>query len=343
MPVKMEDIVMLMRGFFTMPVLANFGRLGILEKMMTSSTFTIDDFTNIPNKDLLRNSIRYLLRLDFISGVKEQEGLYELTELGREIFQRCHSFYVPYSYRQYMENFRTQLLSTDSDIKNDIDKIDNLTGSGNTHQRYFLPALSFLKRRVNFDLIADIGCGDGHFLSAVLKRLPHKRAVGIDISETAIDVTYQNLCKDHSEETVRTICSDAFDVEKWSKALIEIAKSDKIVISMWFLIHEISRNKPENVIKYLLRIHELFPEAAIILGDLVRQDDDILSAHKNSSIMPEYLFFHDLSGQGILSWNGYKCILEQIPYQLSYEMIFDEVSDNEGRQIPSAFVWCLTP
>ena len=53
--------------------------------------------------------------------------------------------------------------------------------------------ISFLKRKIQFDVIADIGCGDGQFLSALLKNIPDKKVVGIDISELSTETTYKNL------------------------------------------------------------------------------------------------------------------------------------------------------
>ena len=40
--------------------------------------------------------------------------------------------------------------------------------------------------------------------------------------------------------------------------------------------------------------------------------------------MPEYLFFHKVSGQGILSWKDYKSLLVDCPYRLEYEWKFDD-------------------
>ena len=56
MAVRMEDVTMLMRGFFSMPVLASFGRLGILERMLSAETFGMEDFSHIPNRKLLEDS-----------------------------------------------------------------------------------------------------------------------------------------------------------------------------------------------------------------------------------------------------------------------------------------------
>ncbi len=165
----------------------------------------------------------------------------------------------------------------------------------------------------------------------------------IDISKLSTEETCKNLREQYPQLEVTTVCSDALDVKKWSKEVLRTAGTGKIVIAMWFLLHEISRNKPENVVEFFRQIHELFPTTPIVVGEIVRQTDDILSNNNARSIMPEYLFFHEMSGQGILPWEGYREVLNDIPYELLFERLFDEAPGNDGKKTPSAFVWCLMP
>jgi len=81
----------------------------------------------------------------------------------------------------------------------------------------------------------------------------------------------------------------------------------------------------------------------VIIGEIVRQEDAALAASHRESIMPEYLFFHDLSGQGVLSWKEYHEIRLQIPYRLVAERLFDEIAGEDGRKEPSSFIWGLVP
>jgi SAM-dependent methyltransferase len=224
-----------------------------------------------------------------------------------------------------------------------VERLENVIGSGITHQRYFPPAISFLKRKATFEVIVDVGCGDGHFLSAVLRSIPDKKVVGIDISNVSTEAAYKNLVDQYPEQDVKMVCSDACDVEKWSGAIGCVGGTEKVVICLWFLLHEVSRNRPGNIIEFLNKVHEQFSDSLIVIGEVVRQSDAILSKNSRSSIMPEYLFFHELSGQGILSWDQYQEILDNVPYELVFERLFDEVLDDEGNRVPSAFVWCLTP
>lgn len=338
-----EDIVVLLRGFFSTPIISSFGRLGVLETMRSASSFTVNDFPNIPNKKLLQDSFRYFVRIGLIKNIDGQGEVYRASDLGKEIFRRANSFYVPHSYFEYMYRYHDLIQNPPAKIECEVERLENVIGSGKTHQRYFPPAISFLKRKVNFDVIVDIGCGDGQFLSAFLRGMPGKKVVGIDISKLSTEATYKNLREQYPEQEITMVCADALDVKKWSKEVLCVTGTRKVVISMWFLLHEISRNKPDNIVEFFRKIHELFPAAPIVVGEVVRQSDDILSKHCAKSIMPEYLFFHEMSGQGILSWEEYQGILHNIPYELLLEKLFDEASDNDGEKIPSAFVWCLMP
>ncbi len=338
-----EDIVVLLRGFFSTPMISVLGRMGVLESMGSASSFTVSDFPDVPNKKLLQDTISYFVRIGLLEKVKDKNGVYAGSELGKEIFRRAQSFYVPHSYFDYMHHYQDLIQDPSGNARREVERLENVIGSGRTHERYFPPAISFLKRKVSFDVIVDIGCGDGGFLSAFLKEVPGKKVVGIDLSKLSTEETLRNLKREYPQLDITVICSDALDVKKWSERVISAAGTGKTAIAMWFLLHEISENKPEKIVDFFRRVHDLFPDAPVVVGEVVRQGDDVLLKNSARSIMPEYLFFHEMSGQGILSWDGYREVLKKIPYELSMERLFDESPGSDGKKVPSAFVWCLKP
>lgn len=336
-----EEMIHLMRGFFAMPVISNFGRLGVLEKFIKNNEVSHEEFENIPNTQVLKKSFDYLARLSLL--IRLENGHFQATPLGREIFKRHSSFYVPHSYHEYMNSFDKLLTDESIQLGEEVDRLENVIGSGKTHQRYFLPAISFLKRKVQFDCLCDVGCGNGYFLREGMRSLNDISIAGVDLSPISVKTTSNNLKVEFADRKIKLVCSDAFDIDYWANQLKSFIADQKVALSMWFLIHEISQNDPEIVIKYLNEIHAHFPKAPLVLGELVRHDETVLSNHRNLTIMPEYLFFHDLSGQGILSWDCYQDLLSKIPYSVAVERTFDELQDENGRHIPSAFVWCLIP
>jgi SAM-dependent methyltransferase len=338
-----EDIAVLLRGFFAVPVISSLGRLGALDVMRSATSFTADDLVCIANKQLLNDTFRYLLRIGLLQKEDGLEGAYAASELGKEVFRRANSFYVPHSYYEYMYHYHQMLQDPSVREKCKVERLENVIGSGITHQRYFPPAISFLKRKADFNVLVDIGCGDGQFLLAFLKAVSVKKVIGIDLSEVSTKSTYENVSTKYPHQPLVTICSDALDVAGWSRKVLEEASGAKVAISMWFLLHEISRNDPANLVEFFCRIHEVFPESLIVAGEVVMQSDEILVRQNEKSLMPEYLFFHEMSEQGILSWSGYREALAAIPYTLVFERLFDEASDARGNKMPSTFVWGLMP
>jgi hypothetical protein len=73
----------------------------------------------------------------------------------------------------------------------------------------------------------------------------------------------------------------------------------------------------------------------VVLGDIVAVRLNVLVATHDISIMPEFLFFHELSNQGVSGWEMWQCILHQVPYELSAQRPLDSVVDQDGAHIPS--------
>ena len=67
-----------------------------------------------------------------------------------------------------------------------------------------------------------------------------------------------------------------------------------------------------------------------------------MKKNKYNSIMPEYMLFHNLSGQGVLSHKEFLFILKNIPYNLILKKNFDNIKHN-NKSSPSAIAWLLTP
>ena len=108
---------------------------------------------------------------------------------------------------------------------------------------------------------------------------------------------------------------------------------------MWFMLHEISNRKVKNLRTFLNKIYQNFPQSSLLIGEIVKHENKILKEIHPKSLMPEYLFFRKLSGQGILSWSNYKSLLVDCPYSLEYEWKLMM----KTQKIPSAFVWILKP
>ena len=96
------------------------------------------------------------------------------------------------------------------------------------------------------------------------------------------------------------------------------------------------------IINFFKNINNLIPNAKILLGEIVEPDFNILSNNKLNTIMPEYLFFHQLSGQGVFSLKELKYILHKIPYRITKKINIDEIS-HKNKKDPSGIIWFLEP
>ena len=90
-------------------------------------------------------------------------------------------------------------------------------------------------------------------------------------------------------------------------------------------------------------MHQRLPRAHVLVGEIVNVPAEVLAAEHDESIMPEFLLFHALSGQGVLTWEQHQQVLNLIPYELAGETRFDECRGPDGNAIPSSFLWHLRP
>ena len=339
-----EEIVMLLRGYFSCSIINALGKNGILDKMIYSS-FTIESFSEIIGKDIFKGILDYFVKLGLLDVDKNnEESVYKVTELGKKIFKRHGSFTLLHSYGPFLDKLEPLLFDPNHQELPTCNRQENVIGSGQANGRKFFPEAIEMIKKIKPSFVADIGCGDGVFLSKAMSELPDINVVASDISKISIKSTKRNLKKKFPEIKIKTILSDATDVEKWAKLISDYTKDIKgsLVISMWYLVHEISQNKEEIVIDFFKKINQFCPKAEIIVGEIVNIPEETSRNYRYTSIMPEFLFFHEISGQGVLSWSQYQNIINQIPYQIVEEVWFDKVVE-QGKELPTGFIWHLTP
>jgi hypothetical protein len=189
----------------------------------------------------------------------------------------------------------------------------------------------------------DIGCGDGCFLERARERWPGLPVFGVDLSDKAVETTNRRLNLSTAHDSI-AIAANGYDVGIWSKAApASIRESPRLIISLWFVGHEFSNESPERISTFFSALHKAFPQAQVLLGEINKISAEILAEDHELSIMPEFLLFHELSRQGVLSWASWHHILGIIPYILQTERRFDEVRQHSGETVPASFLWLLQP
>jgi hypothetical protein len=338
--VSRQEIISLLRGQVACPLIACLAELGIAQEMLKGS-FLASNFAIVRDQDLLESCFEYLISLALV-----QPGLapgeYELTDMGRTVFRRAGAFLLLFSYRDYFDSL-SALLTESGNRKISVDRRRNVLGSGSLHSRKFFPAARKFLASNPPDAFIDVGCGDGAFLEYVLQEWPGIRTAGIDLSPIAIEAMLRRLDVAGSAPEA-AIVENGMLVDAWAALLpASISKAASLKISMWFVAHEFSENDPERLVQFFRNIHRYLPQADIVLGEIVKIPPEILARNYESSIVPEFLFFHHLSGQGVLGWCEWKQLLEEIPYYLVSECLIDPVDHVKDDPIPSSFVWHMKP
>lgn len=322
-----QEIITLIRGYFLTPVIANLAKNNFFNKKKFLSA------ENYSEKILFD----YLEKLGYLKKFKTK---FKISKRGKKIFSRSGSFNIVNSYRDYLFNLDKILENPKNLNKINCDRKENVLGSGSTNYRkFFKPALNLLKN-TDFDVIYDLGCGDGNFLKNINSKFKSKKLSGSDLSKVSIVETKKNL----GPKNVSLIKSNALDVKKWVSWLIKKYNPKKqiILISMWFIVHEISKKDVFKIINFFKQINKKIPNAKIIIGEIVEPEKKILENNILNTIMPEYILFHQMSGQGIFNFNELKFILKNIPYKCSKKIQIDNIK-YKNRENPSGIVWLLEP
>jgi SAM-dependent methyltransferase len=331
------SIISLLRGAFACPTIATLAELGILDRML-ASPFSVEDITGIQDREALMAVFVYLQSLGLLD--MSAGDVFSVTDEGKTVLKRGGAFLLLHSYREYFNHLGTLLQQGRQGIT--VDRAHNVLGSGSLHSRKFFPAVWEVFDSLHPEALIDVGCGDGQFLDDATARDPQLVVSAVDLSPIAVNTTIERLRAAGRTEVVGVVESGE-EIERWIEHVPESVKSvSPLVISMWFVIHEFSGGDVDRVIRFFQRVAQTLPQAHFVVGEIVNLDADMLREGKATSIMPEFLLFHQLSGQGVLSWEEWQLILEQIPYELSYEARFDEVVSG-GTSLPSSFVWHLTP
>jgi 2-ketoarginine methyltransferase len=332
------SVISLLRGFFSSPTIAALAELGMIERML-AGPFHVEDFPIAADKRVLSSVFLYLHSLNLLKEMPE--GSYELTGEGRTALKRSGAFLLLFSYRRYFENL-ADILTGDSKAIT-VDRRHNVLGSGSLHSKKFFPAVWQMFNAAHPSALIDVGCGDGQFLTDACSEWPDVSIAAVDLSPIAVDTTLKQLEK-FGRKNVVGIVQSGVKVADWVAQLPEALKAGSpLALSMWFVVHEFSGGDPETVIRFFHEVRSALPTADIILGEINALSPELLAEHHESSIMPELLFFHELSRQGVLKWETWHHILNEIPYSLIGERQFDLVGEVGEQITPSSFVWHLRP
>jgi hypothetical protein len=335
---KRQRLVAGLRGYFLAPVIASLGECGIADRML-QGPFSISDFEPLADPRILSIVFRYLQSVGLLAS--QTNSRYALTEEGVTSLSRNGAFSLLVSYADYFDKLPELLAG--APVMPSVNRARNVRGSGQLHGKKFFPAALDCLQSDSPAVLIDIGCGDGAFLECACTRWPALVTFGLDLSETAVEIAHGRLARQSSREPLFVVANGR-EVSSWSVSVPpELRDTDGLVISMWFVGHEFSAGSMDVMVRFFQDLNRAFPRARILLGEINRIAPSDLAHNRDLSIMPEYLLFHELSGQGVLSWADWQLILQQIPYRLEKECRFDDVTSASSAATPASFLWLLRP
>jgi SAM-dependent methyltransferase len=336
---KRQEMITLLRGQVASPLLANLAEFGWLEQM-SGGSFSIANFP-YAKPPVAKAVFHYLASVGLIIEQSEAPEHYTASDFGRSVFARVGAFCILNSYEDFFQDLRPLLFDGTDQPKPRVNRLRNVFGSGQLHSRkFFSPALQMLAGR-SFPFVVDLGCGNGQFLQQAADAHLSPKLGGVDVSSLAVMAATATINQAKSRVHLHAVEADASGVHIWSNQLPWFGEAG--LFSLWFVLHEFSQQDPQVVLRFLREINSYYPSAEVIIGELVRLPEHALANNRTDSIMPEFLFFHALSGQGVLSWTAWQEVRIAMPFQIVRELYFDTIVDNDGNNLPSSFIWHLKP
>jgi SAM-dependent methyltransferase len=303
---------------------------------MLAGPFEGGDFPEVADRRLFSATLTYFASLGLLRDLGGNPPLYEPTKVGRTVFTRYGSCALIHSYRDYFERLAALIVGVDRGRAPAVDRRVNVLGSGQLHARKFFPDAYRILAAHPLRQLVDVGCGNGEFIEGLLRRRPDVQTVGVDVSDVAAAEVQARF-----GGRVPVVIADGANVAGWVGAISDGQKP--VVVSLWYVVHEFTAGRVDRAVRFFSDLHAMLPEADVILGEIVRLPAEVLAAGHVESIMPEFLLFHALSGQGVFTWEEHLQVLREIPYRQVAEVFFDELPDGTGGQPPSSFVWHLCP
>jgi hypothetical protein len=340
------ETIALLRGGFALPVIATLGTRGVIKRLLDGPLLLTmaskADFALAQLLDFLASQ-GLLLRTDRTDPVAPATAAvsvsYVPSRLGRSVLRRWGSFAILNSYTDYFRHLDTWLDTGAFPAGIAVRRAENVIGSGEAHRTKFFPVGLGFVLGTPIDVLIELGCGDGHFATAVCERQAPRTAVGVDLDPEVVNMFVRNLAP---LAPCEGCVADAFDVQTWAAAAAA-GPTERTVISLWFVLHEFCSSSTEKAKSFFEAVHRWYPTAELLLGEVVAHTPKRLSANRSMTVLPELQLFHSLSGQGLLSWPQFEQLRREIPYDIAAEHHFDPVYDEDDKAYPSNLIWHLRP
>lgn len=315
-----KNITSFIRGYYFTNIFCSLVEIGILRS--DKKLINLSNNRKLIKKDRVVFALEYLTNLGLL---RKRNQNYIMTGECKQLVERYGAFQIPFSYKNYLSNTSKFIVhGTNFSCERSM----NVIGSGDTHSRKFFQPVIKQFDFTKYDQIVDLGCGDGTFLSELLKNNKKLNIFASDISDEALSNTKKKL---NPYKNVNYIKSDALDVNRWSK---KIKINKKTLVCFWFIIHEIFTKKNNSINSFFKKLKN--KNFDILICEINRVDSNMLKKNLDYTLMPEYYYFHDISDQQLFSRKDLYTILKNNSYKRVAKFDFDKFRQIKSN-VPSIY------
>jgi SAM-dependent methyltransferase len=288
-----ESVFDYMQGYMICTVIAKLESLGMLGELATNG---LRPGQCGSNEFLSGATLRYLAERNII----QLEGdRYQLTDFGRSIYaDRGFLLWLADGYGAAMNVFG-DLLSDErkfgEDVHRDVRAV--AVGSAIMGQKDLLPYVLELVRRFEFKRIADLGCGNAHYLIS-LCRMVDAHGIGVDISPAACREAEREVAQSDLGDRITIVQADAGNLK-------EVRGIDSVdLVLAFFFLHEVFEHGYDVLVAYLRQIQQSLASGAhILIAEIAppgHEDDGV------ELFAPEYALTQALMEQRLLDEEGWR-------------------------------------
>nr|WP_042178523.1 methyltransferase domain-containing protein [Kibdelosporangium sp. MJ126-NF4]CEL13234.1 LmbW protein [Kibdelosporangium sp. MJ126-NF4]CTQ98925.1 LmbW protein [Kibdelosporangium sp. MJ126-NF4] len=283
-----------MRGHVTCTVFAALEMTGVLDTLAARGLRAGELGAN---RFLAEATLRYLAQRDVVT--RTGDDVYQLTEAGRRLHaDRGYLVWLSGGYGEALHRFG-DLLTGKCQFGAQIDR--NMrwvaVGTALAGQEDLRPDVLRILKEISFDRVADIGCGNAHFLIAACRAVGGE-GVGVDISPESCAEARQELAKAGMTDRITIFEADGTKAD----TLPELERVQLVVT--FFFLHEVLEHGYDVLVDYLRGICRRLPKGAHVLT----AEETPPSGEQNvpELLTPEYSLTQALMEQTLLTEDGWR-------------------------------------
>ncbi|MFB9451902.1 methyltransferase domain-containing protein [Dactylosporangium vinaceum] len=292
-----------MQGYTLCTVMSALEELGVLDALAADGLRAEQIGSN---EFLTRATLRYLTERGIVA---EDGDRVRLTEFGRTIYaDRGYLVWLSGGYGEAMTALG-DLLTGRRRFGEDIDRNVRwvAVGSAEIGQKDMWPYVVDLARRFKFQHIADLGCGNAHYLISLCQEVG-ARGIGVDISPASCKEAEQEVAKAGLTDRISIIEADAGDLQK-------VPGIDGVdLVFTFFFLHEVLEHGFDVLVAYLRQIQQSLPAGAHMLTAEVAPPG--CEADGVELFTPEYALTQALMEQRLLGEDGWRKAFTEAGFEI---------------------------